>query len=102
MKKEKVDKLEPGMYVIRWKKNTYPNQSLAIVGVDCENGRWLCCCNWNDILDQDVFYDNWEDVKSAQLTMSLKEFNDQVLEVQVMSDIENLFKKGLKSQGIEL
>ena len=101
MKKEKVDKLEPGIYIVWWKKNTYPKQSLAMVGVDNENGRWLCCCNWNDILDQGIFYNRWEDVKSVELTMPLKEFNDEVIKVQVISDISDLFEKGFKSQGIE-
>lgn len=102
MKQGKVDKLEPGSYIVRWKKNTHPNQSLAIVGVDAEGGRWLCCCNWNDILDQDSLYGRWEDVKSVELIMSLKEFNDESIKAQVMSDIGDLFEKGFKSQGIDI
>jgi len=80
MRKEKVDKLVPGLYIIKWRKEaSIKRYSLASVGV-AMNGekRWLSCCEWGEyghLIDREENSDFvWEHIKKVTLLISDSEF----------------------------
>lgn len=72
MKLKKVQKLEPGLYIIKWKKGfSQGKYSLASVGTttreEGEENRWFHCCHWDEtssvIEGEDL--DLWQAVKAV-------------------------------------
>lgn len=43
MKLKKFNKLEPGLYEIKWKKSFHTKLSVGVIGTDEEGSRWIAC-----------------------------------------------------------
>lgn len=68
MNKEEVQKLNHGLYKVKWKKKHGGGSSLASVG-SCSNGdRWLACCNWVSGSTNEI--EVWEQIKNVKLIKS--------------------------------
>ena len=63
MKKEDVQKLNHGLYVIHWKKKSGGGTSLASVGSLRDGSRWFAPTNW--ISEGKAFGKHWKSVKKA-------------------------------------
>ena len=46
MRKDKVAALEPGLYLVEWKKAHGGGSSSAAIGATKDGGRWLAPTNW--------------------------------------------------------
>lgn len=68
MTKEEMQKLDHGLYIVKWKKRHGGGRSLASVG-SCSNGdRWLAPCNWVSGSTSDIL--TWGKIKKVKLIKS--------------------------------
>lgn len=67
MKKEEIQKLKHGLYIIHWRQGGI---SLAAVGSDYAGRRWLACTNWTHQKSRSVQTTDlrvWEGVEKVGL-----------------------------------
>lgn len=64
MSKEEVQKLNHGLYKIKWKKKHGGGSSLASIGSCPDGARWLACCNWVSGSTNEIQV--WDQIKSAK------------------------------------
>ena len=68
MKKEKVDKLELGLYIIYWKSG---GASLAAVGCLSDGTHWIAPSNWITVpMDKEVILSVWKKIRSVEILHS--------------------------------
>ncbi len=64
MKKEEIQRLDHGLYIIEWKTG---GESLAAVGSMADGTRWLAPCNWIKPTTKRTVRKSWNDVESVIL-----------------------------------
>jgi len=65
MTKEEVQKLNHGLYKIKWKKKHGGGRSLASVGSCPDGNRWVAACNWVSGSTNEIQV--WNQIKSVKV-----------------------------------
>lgn len=72
MKKDEVDKLEHGVYIINWKSG---GQSLAAVGSLNNGTRWYAPTNWCSQTPKGIGCTDWSLISTVVLLETSQSFN---------------------------